>query len=119
MVALGIVDQIARMNLEKLREEQARRVGEMGAGAALDLREVGLADRGSVLLPVARFCWILDGADQLLLGHGPVEAAKIAFDFTEVTDFVAEFHIADRNIYIAICNKSKRVLKESISPSKH
>ena len=34
----------------------------------------------------------LDGADELLLGHGAVEAAEIAFDFAEITDFFAEFH---------------------------
>ena len=36
--------------------------------------------------------FLLDGADELLLGHGAVEAAEVAFDFAEVTDFVCEFH---------------------------
>ena len=57
----------------------------MWAGAALDLREVGLADGFAAAFG-------LNGADELLLGHGATEAAEVAFDFTEVADFVAEFH---------------------------
>jgi hypothetical protein len=100
------------VNLEKLREQQARRVGEMGPSAALDLREIRLADRSSVFAAagfglVGFLIGFLDGSDQLLLGHGPVETAKISFDLAKITDFVAQFHIADRNNDITICNKSK------------
>ena len=46
VVALGVVDEIAGVDLEELCEEQAGGVGEVGAGSALDLREIGLADGG-------------------------------------------------------------------------
>jgi phosphopantothenoylcysteine decarboxylase / phosphopantothenate---cysteine ligase len=103
MVALGVVDEVAGVDLEELRQEQAGGVGEMGPGSALDLREIGLTDGG---LAVGGPGIGLDGADELLLGHGAIEAAEVALDFPEVTDFVAELHlvITDRNIYIAICN---------------
>ena len=102
MVALGIVDEVAGVDLKELRKEQASGVGEVRAGSALDLREVGLTDG----FAVGRTGIGLDGADELLLGHGPVEASEVAFDLAEITYFVAELHlfIADRNIYIAICN---------------
>ena len=103
VVALGVVDQVAGVDLEELRQEQARGVGEMGPGPAFDLREVGLTDGG---LAIGGPRIGLDGANELLLSHGAIEAAEVALDFPEVTDFVAEFHmvITDRNIYIAICN---------------
>ena len=88
IVALGIVDEIARVNLEELRKKQARRVGEMRPRAALDLRKIGLADRRSILAAAGlRFVGFLDGADQLLLGQGPVEAPKIAFDLAKIIGF--------------------------------
>ena len=105
VIALRIVDQIAGVDLEELREEQARRVGQVRARAALDLREIRLADRGFARL-LAGGVLLLDGADQLLLSHGTVEPAEIAFYLAQITDFVAELHcpITNRNIYIAICN---------------
>ena len=86
----------------------------MWSSTALDLREVGLADRRSVLATagfglVGLLVGLLDGPDQLLLRHGAVEASKVAFDLTKVADFVAQFHIANRNNNITICNKNKRV----------
>ena len=112
VVALGIVDEIARVNLEKLREKEARGVGGMWPRAALDLREVRLAD-GRTVFATAGFGLIglligfLDGTDQLLLCHCAVEASKIAFDLTKIADFVAQFHIADCNESITICNKEQ------------
>src|SRR5260370_13013570 len=113
VVALGIVDEIVRVNLEELGEKQARRVSEMRSSAALDLREIGLADRRAVFA-IAGFglagllVGFLDGPDELLLGHGAAAAAEIAFDLAKVANFVAQFHISDRNNDITICNKSKR-----------
>jgi hypothetical protein len=91
VVALGVVDEVAGVDLEELREEQARGVGEVRAGAALDLREIGLADGGFAGL-FAGGVLQLDGADELLLGHGAVDATEVALDFAEITDFVCEFH---------------------------
>src|SRR3989442_10575273 len=48
--ALGIVDQVAGVNVEELRQEEARRVAQVAAGAALDLGQVRLAGRAPVLL---------------------------------------------------------------------
>ncbi len=81
----GVVDEVAGVDLEEAREQQAGGVGEVGAGAGFDLREVGLGDGLAAGL-------VGDGADELLLGHGAVEAAEGAFDFAEVTDFVGELH---------------------------
>ena len=99
VVALRVVDQVAGMHLEEACQQQPGGVGQVRARAALDLREVGLADRRVHLLA--------NGAHQFLLRHGAVESAEGAFDFAEVADFLAEFHIAIRNNNIAICNKSK------------
>ena len=89
VVAFGVVDEVAGVDLEELRQEQAGGVRKMGPGSAFDLREIGLTDGG---LAVGCAGIGLDGADQLLLGHGAIEAAEVALDFPEVTDFVAEFH---------------------------
>ena len=105
------------MNLEKLCEKEPRGVGEMWPGAALDLREVGLADSRPVFA-AAGFVGFLNGPDQLLLGHRPVEAAEIAFDLAKIANFVAQFHIADCNNNITICDKRKRVRKIINSDSK-
>ena len=89
VVALGIVDQVAGVDLEELRQEQSGGVGEMGASSAFDLRKVGLTN-GGLAVGCPRIG--LDGADQLLLGHSTIEAAEIALDFAEIPDFVAELH---------------------------
>jgi hypothetical protein len=57
----------------------------------------------------------LDGPDQFLLRHGAVEASKIALDLAKIADFVAQFHIANRDNDITICNKSKRIREVVIS----
>ena len=93
VVALGVVDEVAWVDFEELREEESGGVGEVWACSALDLGEVGLADGFAVAFG-------LDGADELLLGHGAVEAAEVAFDFTEVADFVAEFHSYCKSQYL-------------------
>src|SRR5258707_926177 len=83
------VDEIARVNLEKLREEQARRVREMWPSAALDLREIGLTDCRAVFAR-AGFVGFLNRPDQLQLGHGAAESTKIAFDLAKIANFVAQ-----------------------------
>jgi hypothetical protein len=77
----------------------------MWAATALDLREIGLADRRLARL-LAAGVLLLNGTDEFLLGHSAIEAPKVALDFTKIPDFVTEFHkrITDRNIYIAIRN---------------
>ena len=40
-----IVNQIARVDLEELRQQLAGRIGQVRPGAVLNLGEVGLADR--------------------------------------------------------------------------
>ena len=91
VVALGVVDEIAGVDLEEFGEQKARGVGEVWAGAAFDLGEIGLANGGLAGL-FAGAILLLDGADQLLLGHSAVEAAEITLDFAEITDFIAQLH---------------------------
>src|SRR5262245_28526564 len=43
--ALGIVDEVSGMDLEEAREQQPRLVRQVRAAAALDLRQIRLADR--------------------------------------------------------------------------
>src|ERR1700722_20086499 len=85
-VAFGIVDQIAGMDLEKLRQDQPGGVREVRARAAFDLRKIRLRYRCLQVL--------LYGPDNFLLSHRPVEAPECALDFPEITDLLAQFHIA-------------------------
>ena len=68
--------------------------------AALDLREIGLADGAPDLL--------LEQADDLELGELAVEAAERALDLAEVAEFFAEPHITICNIYITDCDRLSR-----------
>src|SRR4051812_36419813 len=79
--SFGVIDQIARVDLEKLREQHARRVGQVRAGAALDLREIALADGLAELLQ--------DEARQLDLRDFAVEPTQGAFDFAQVPELFA------------------------------
>src|SRR5579862_5910096 len=72
------------MNFEEARQQHARRVSEMRAGAAFNLREIGLAEASAHFL--------FEGAGEVLLGHLAAEAAEGALDESEVTKFFAEFH---------------------------
>jgi len=99
VVALGVVDEVAGVNLEELREEETGGVGEMRAGSAFDLREIGLTEGG---LAVGCPGVGLDGPDELLLSHCAIEAAEVALDFTEVADFIAEVHLGLLQIAIFI-----------------
>src|SRR5277367_3273471 len=111
VVAIRVVDEIAGMDLEKPGKEKTSGVGEMRTGAALDLREIGLAD-GGFAVAVG-----LDGADELLLGHGAIEAAEAAFDFTEIPNFVAELHGYCRSQYAIFVKRiysQKRVLTKNL-----
>ncbi len=113
LVALGVVHQITRVDFEESRQQQASGVGEMWAGTTLDLRQVGLADRRLARL-LAAGVLLLDGTDRLLLGHSAIKAPQVALDFSQIPDFVAQLHITDRNIYIAICNTSQENLSASL-----
>src|SRR5439155_16769912 len=84
--ALGIVDQIAGVDVEELGQDEARRVGQVAAGSALDLGQVRLADRPPVLL--------LELAHDLELGDVPAEAAEDALDLAQEAGLLAERHIA-------------------------
>jgi hypothetical protein len=88
------------MNLEELRQQQARGIRQMRTRAALDLRQIRLADA------VALAQFLANGPNQFQLRHGALEPAKRSFDFAEVTDFFAQLHIniSNRDIYIAICD---------------
>src|SRR6185312_497647 len=89
------------MNFEKMRQQHARGIGQMGTGAALDLRKVGLADAFAHLL--------LHRAHHLLLGQRPAVTAQRAFHLAQVADFLAQSHIANRNSNIAICNSGQEL----------
>lgn len=84
VVAFGVVDQVARMDLEEFGEQGAGLVGEVRAGSALDLGEIALAHGG------AGFGF--DGAEEFLLCHRAVETTEVSFHFTEVAEFFTEFH---------------------------
>src|SRR5579859_1070791 len=73
----------------------------MWTRAALDLRQVALADRFFLLL--------LNQPCQLLLRDLAAESAEGPFDFAQVPDFLTERHIAMCNHYIAICDQKQEV----------
>src|SRR5438132_14380065 len=98
--ALRIVDQVAGVDIEKLRQDEARRVGQVAAGSALDLGQVRLADRPPVLLP--------ELAHDLELGDVPAEATQDALDLAQEADLLAERHIATGDMTIAISETMSR-----------
>src|SRR5579864_157323 len=83
-VAFRIVHQETWIDAEESRQQRARAVREVRARAALNLREVGLAQ------PAAYF--LFHGLCQFLLGHRTAEATQGAFYGAERTEFVAESH---------------------------
>src|SRR5437879_11118076 len=86
VITLRVIHQEARMNLEELRQQRTRRLRHVRARAALDLRQIRLADA----LPFAQF--LAEGTHQLQLGHGAAETAERSFDLTQVADFFAQLH---------------------------
>jgi len=88
---LRVVDEVARMDLEEARKQHPRRVREVRAAAALDLREIGLRQR----LPL----FGRDGAGELGLRHLAVETAQGAFEEAEVAKLFAEGHSKSLYIY--------------------
>src|SRR5438034_5487571 len=84
--ALGIVDQVAGVNVEELRQQEARRVGQVAARPTLDLGQVRLAERPPVLLR--------ELAHDLELGDVPPEATQDPLDLAQEADLLAECHIA-------------------------
>src|SRR4051812_6299003 len=84
VIALGIVDQIAGVDLEETGQRHARAVGQMPALAALNLREISLTDGGP------KFAG--DRFGDCLLSHLAIEPAQGSFNRTEVTEFLADGH---------------------------
>ena len=91
VISLGIIDEIAWVDLEKLRQQKPRRIGKVRTGPAFNLREIRLADSGFARL-LSGGVLLLDRPDKLLLRHSTVEPAKVTFNLPQITDFVAEFH---------------------------
>src|SRR5262245_65462929 len=75
-----ITDQVARMNLEKPREQLSRLVGQMFPRSLFDEGQVGLADR----LPELR----ADCPDELRLGQLPTEPSKLPFELPQLPKFL-------------------------------
>ena len=70
VVALGIIHGKLRVHLEVLRQQRARRLRHVTARAALNLREVRLADALAQI--------VLHGAHNLLLRQGAAQFAQRA-----------------------------------------
>src|SRR5215469_13916714 len=100
MKTIRIVDQISRMHFEERRQQHSRVVRQMTPGSAFDLRKVRLADRTPPFL--------LDRANDFLLRHLTVQAAKCSFHLPEVSELFTEFHMSISNMYIAICNRMQQ-----------
>src|ERR1700746_328117 len=86
VITLRVIHQKTRMNLEKLRQQRARRLRHVRARTAFDLREIRLADA----LPFAQF--FANGAHQLVLRPGTAQTAERPFDLAQVADFFAQLH---------------------------
>src|SRR5260370_3943555 len=85
VIALGVVHQEAWVHLEEARQQSTRGLRHVWTLAALDLREVGLAD-GLAGLGVNALL-------QLLLRKGPIQAAERTFDLAKVANFFTHRHI--------------------------
>src|SRR5664280_1026109 len=96
VIPIRVIDEVARMHLEKPCQQQTRLVGQVRPCPALDLRKVRLADA----LP----SFLANRSGEFLLCHLAIEAAKRAFDLTQVANFFPKSHITDCNYHIAICN---------------
>src|SRR5262252_6617809 len=89
--ALGVVDQITGVNLEEARQEHPARVRQVRPPAALDLREVRLADRLTELVG--------HRARHLGLGHLTVEAAERSLDQPQVAKLFSKRHSRSQSSY--------------------
>src|SRR6266446_5655452 len=93
---LSQIESGARPHLTTSTRMLLARFFKVRARAALDLREIGLADRLAELF--------LDRANDFLLCHRASQSAKRALDFAQVSEFGPEFHIANCDLYITDCN---------------
>ena len=84
VVALRIVHQVARVNLEKLGQDLPRRIRQVRPRAALNLREITLAQLRPVSASIARTisCWLRSRSNPLA-----------ALNLAQVPDFLAQLHI--------------------------
>src|ERR1700730_12681921 len=101
------------MHLEKLRQQRTRRLGHVRARAVFNLRQIGLTN-GCLSSPCPTWSstsshFLTNGAHDLLLRHGTTQTAQRSFHLAQVTDFLAQFHISIRNIYIAYCDISQEL----------
>src|SRR5260370_10271599 len=107
-VPVRIVHEKTGIDAEEAREQFARGVRDVRPCAALDLREVCLAEAA------AHFAF--HGLRQLELRHGTSQAAQGAFDGAEGTEFIAESHRGTYcNMRFLYRNQQLRV-KHKISP---
>jgi hypothetical protein len=72
------------MHFEEFGQQLPRGIGQVRPRSALNLRQIALTHRSLKLRP--------DCPDQLLLRHGTIQAAKIAFDFPQIPELFAELH---------------------------
>src|SRR5271165_1220446 len=83
-ITLRIVHQESRIDAEETRQQRACAVREVRTRAALDLREIGLAQ--------AAPHFALHRLSQLLLRHRTAQAAQGTFYGAERTEFVTKSH---------------------------
>src|SRR6266852_6834253 len=93
VITLGVVHQEARVHLEEARQQSARGLCHVWTLAALDLREVGLAD-GLAGLGVNALL-------QLLLRKGPIQPAARTFYLAKVAHFFTQRHICQIAIILS------------------
>src|SRR5438128_2051690 len=83
-VTFRIIHQKAWIDAEESRQQLTCRMGQMGPGAILDLREIRLAQ--------AAANFVLHRRCEFLLGHRTAHSTEGTFYSAEGAEFVAEFH---------------------------
>src|SRR5580700_960610 len=90
-----VVHQESGVHLEKSRQQFARAMGHVRPRAAFNLRQVRLTDRFPQLP--------LHLSHHFRLGHGASNSAQAAFNRSQVSNFLAQCHIAICKYDIANC----------------
>ena len=83
-VNLGIIHEIAGVHVKEAGQQQTGGAGQVRPRAALDLREVRLAD-----FP---FQFVADALGDFALGHLPAQAAGCPFEESELRNLVSQAH---------------------------
>jgi len=99
VIPLRIIDEIAGVNLEELRQQQPRRICQVRTSSTFNLRQIRLADCSFTSF-FTYDIFLLNRPNQLLLSHGAIEAPETALDLAKITDFVAEFHFDCKSQYL-------------------